>query len=92
MLAISFITLLITVIFMTVGSKRPREGGPLTVSVNRNIHKATPQQRREPEFFPTGLHELAGGLVILFGVIHIGYNSKVLLRYIGIRINNSSRS
>ena len=89
LLAISFVTLFVTVIFMS-GPKHPEglhRGGPQVASVNRNIDSDAgqlPPGRIEHHFFPKQLHEIAGYAVIALGIVHLFYNGKSLLSYIGI--------
>jgi hypothetical protein len=44
-----------------------------------------PPAHRGPEHFPEGLHMLAGAAVLVFGTIHLFYNSRALLSYMGIK-------
>lgn len=88
-LAISFIVLIITVIPMSRGGRhREQFGKQRSVSVQQNVsgerNTAAPRSEHS-SFFPVKLHKIAGYIFIVFGLVHVFYNGRSLLSYIGIK-------
>ena len=85
-LAVAFVTLLVTVLAMesrSGGERERRPDGP--PAVTERADEAERGGHQEPGFFPRKLHELAGFTVLIFGVVHVLYNGRRLLSYVGIR-------
>ncbi|MEN6372700.1 MAG: hypothetical protein ABFD64_11890 [Armatimonadota bacterium] len=88
-LAISFIAMFVTVVSMMSGHEgQERHRGRPAVASAVNAGQAAapaPTSHGRSGFFPEGLHKLAGVLILVFGLIHIFYNGRTLLSYVGIR-------
>ena len=94
-LAISFIALLITVISMSTGGEHHGPpGGQMPPQFSDNatdaptgdaVAKAMPPPEGRGDFYPRKLHEIAGYSILFLGILHILYNGKCLLSYVGIK-------
>lgn len=84
--SICFVLVLVTVIYTTARKHHEpqRRGRPPVVSQADGARQFRPPHGKHG-FFPKGLHELAGYTFLLFGTVHIIYNGKCLLSYVGIR-------
>ncbi len=94
-LAICFIALLITVIPMASGGDHHGPpGGRMPPQFSNNptgapagdaIAMPMPPPEGHGDFFPRKLHEIAGYSILFLGILHILYNGKCLLSYLGVK-------
>jgi hypothetical protein len=90
-LLISFATLSITGLAMTLFKGPGHGSGPPPMQLNAAVQQdatATPISRPGPSFFPKELHELAGYVMLVAGSIHLLLNIRPIMNYLGF---NSAR-
>ncbi|MEN6519946.1 MAG: hypothetical protein ABFD46_02180 [Armatimonadota bacterium] len=87
LLAISFIAMFVTVVSMisSHGHDGHRGRSAVASAVDTRDAPPAPIPHGRHGFFPEELHKLAGILILFLGTIHIFYNGRALLSYVGIR-------
>lgn len=91
LLAIGFLTILVTVTTMVVFEGSEHEHA-VELTAHADTHLApvyeaigAAEHEEDGDFFPMTLHKLGGLTIILAGLVHIFFNYKILLRNAGLR-------
>lgn len=85
-IAVTFVVVLVTAVFMMGEDHHegPRMRGPHARFASAERPQAE-QRRGEEQIFAKHLHEVAGVVFLVFGIVHVVYNHRPLLAHFGVR-------